>query len=484
MQPFNRAYRIIFASGQRSFLVAITFLSLFIRIGFIIFASHPQAILSDPKQTLLWEHGVIANNLYTGHGFSMHWPYHSLDTAREAAMHKPPKWEGSFVAPLNPYLLYWCYVVFGESAAALYALLILYALVSAFIPLTVFKLSLLLGGERSARISTLIALLFLPGAYAVVTFSGSALFQFMGVVILFFATLSAVEPSWKSFLWLGLCCGIMIGLRSEFFFLGPILIVAALLLSARRNFHPSLLLQGVASIAICLAVTVPWTVRNYELYHRFVPVVSHPWWELWRGNNKLTAGTDRLPNGQPNWVNPVEYPRIIRRMDSIPYDRNFEGKVDLVFRSEVINFIETHPTHFLLLAGKKLFYFFTVDPNDLRSGNLFYWLPTLVMSFLIVLGLWCLLRDRTKREAAIPLLIFLAYYLFMTAMTLMQVRYQMYVFTCMLPVTGLITERTKRRGGVAIEVIELKKIPIMPTIGERPRHARGELEDGHGASQN
>ncbi len=393
--------------------------------------------MDDPQHTLLYEHGAIAHNLYTGHGFAMQWPYYSFDSARAATMKQPPKWEGAFLAPLNPFLLYLLYEIFGETTAALYAMMIFYTVVTAFIPFVVFKLAMILSDEWSARVSALIAALYLPGAYAVATFSGSALFQFMGVVILYLAVWSIVLPSWKSFVWLGASCGIMTGLRSEFFFLGPLLIAVSLLFAAKKHAIFPVIFQGLASIAICVSIVTPWTIRNYELYHKFVPVVSHPWWELWRGNNALTAGTNRRQDGQSMWVTPSDFPAIVHRMDSIPYDRIFEGKVDQVFKSETINFIKTHPTKFLLLAGKKLFYFFTRDPNDRSSANPLYWGPTLIISLLIIMGTVTLLRDRTKWEVSVPIVIFLGYYLFMTAMTLMQSRYQIYVFTCMLPVTGL-----------------------------------------------
>ncbi len=441
-KPLEGAFRIFFSSRQRSFLFAVTLFALIIRLGIIVFAAHPQRIMDDPQHSLLYEHGVIAHNLYTGHGFAMHWPYVSFDSVRVAAMKLPPKWEGAAVAPLNPYLLYLSYEIFGESTNALYAMMIFYALVTAFIPFVVFKLSLFLGDEHGARISSTLAVLFLPGAYAVATFSGSALFQFLGVVILYFTVRSIVQPTWKSFLWLGVSSGIMINLRGEFTFFGPLLIAVSFMLAARKKFHFSLVIQAAASVVICFCIVAPWTIRNYRVFHEFIPTVSHHWSDLWRGNNDLTEGTNRRSNGEAIWVNPSDFPQLVHRMDSIPYDRNFEGKVDLVFKTEVMNFVEAHPAKFIALAGKKVFYFFTIDPNDPLSSNLFYWGPTLILSLLIVIGLIKIIRDSTKWEVGLPFILFLGYYLSMTALTLMQSRYQIYVFTCMLPVTGLAVYRT------------------------------------------
>ncbi len=449
-KAFEVASRILFSSRPKSFLLSVTLLALIIRLGIIVFAAHPQQIIDDPHQTLLYEHGVIANNLYTGHGFAMHWPYDSFDSIRVAAMKQPPKWEGAFITPINPYLLYFSYLVCGETATALYAMMILYTLVTIFIPFVVFKMALLLGNERSARISAVLAALYVPGAYTIATFSGSALFQFLGLVVLYFAVRSVDQPSWKSFVWLGVSCGLLTGFRSEFFFLGPILIAVSLMLALRKHTIHPVLLQGLTSLALCFIIIAPWTIRNYEIYHKLVPVVSHPWREVWRGNNTVTEGTNWLANGKAIWENPSDFPMLIRRMDSIPYDKYFETKVDKVFESEVIEFIRTHPAQFLLLAGKKLFYFFTVDPNFRLSSSPIYWVPTIMISLLIIIGIVKLIRDRTKWNVGIPIFLFLGYYLFMTAMTLMQPRFQIYVFTSMLPVTGLTFFTPKRPNPSAV----------------------------------
>ena len=405
-----------------------------IRLGMIIFVAHPQQIVDDPVHLLLYEHGAIAHNLYTDHGFAMQWPYGSFDSARAAEMKQPPKWEGAFLPPLNPYLLYFSYEIFGESAAALYAMMLLYAIVSCFIPLAVYKLGCLLGSETSARVSALIAGVFLPAAYAVVTFSGSALYQLLGIVVLYFAVLSIKRPSYRSFLLLGLSCGIMTQLRSEFFFLEFLLIAVVIMLA--RSIDRKVIVKGFAAVLVCVAIIAPWTIRNYVLFHQFVPVLSHPWYEMWRGDNPLANGTTHKEDGASVWVN-ANYPSLIRRMDSIPYNQFFEAKVDAIFKGEVIAFIIDHPAQFLSLGIKKLAYFFTIDPNQPMCRNPLYFIPMLLVSGLTIMGFYLLARDRSRRHAYYIMLVFFGTYIFMTFMTVMLTRYQIYVFTCLLPVTGL-----------------------------------------------
>src|SRR5205823_685233 len=121
--------------------------------------------LEDPAQARMYEHGWVAHNLYTGHGFAMHWPYESFDSERRTQMEKPPQWEGAFLPPANPYILYADYLLFGDkTVSSLLAIMLLYAAINSFTPIAVYRLGLLIGTERGARTSAIVSALFLPAA--------------------------------------------------------------------------------------------------------------------------------------------------------------------------------------------------------------------------------------------------------------------------------------------------------------------------------
>jgi len=409
----------------------VTAIALVLRLALIMFAS-------DPRHPEMYEHGIIAHNLYTGHGFAMHWPYESLDSQRAVIMKQPPQFEGAFLPPLNPYLVYGAYLIFGENSTAIIFLMLFYALVSSFIPLMVFKTGLLIGNEKSARLSALIASLFLPSAFAVITFSGSPLYQVLGILVLYFAILSAQRPSLRSFVLLGLSCGVMAMLRSEFFFLGFILIVISFFF-ARKKMAGKALSYVMISIVLCAGIIAPWTYRNYMLFHAFVPVLSHPWFEMWRGNNIYATGTTLDENGKSIWVTPEQYPALIKRMDAIPYDRYFEARVDGVFKDEVLTFIEKNPARFLFLGMKKIALLFTIDFSHPSSRNPLYFGPMILVSALTVIGVYRLIRQPEAGSAPVLAIysVFLLAYLAMTVMTVMLPRYQIYVFITVMPMAGL-----------------------------------------------
>jgi 4-amino-4-deoxy-L-arabinose transferase-like glycosyltransferase len=419
--------------GRRKYLFMIFIIALALRSSICIF-------VADVNNPVMYEHGAIAHNLYHGYGFSMHWPYTPLDPARSAILTQPPTFEGAFLPPINPYIIYAAYVVFGETSAAIVALLIINILISSLVPLATYRLAYLISSKRGAIFASLISVFFLPAAFAVTTFSGSPFYQLLGVIILYYAIFAARQPSFKSFILLGVSCGVMTLLRSEFFILGFVMIITSLFLARKQLHGKALFLQGGASLLLCAVIIFPWTYRNYLAFNKFVPVLSHPWYEMWRGNNIYATGTTLDETGRSIWVDAQKYPDLIRRMDAIPYNQSFETNVDEIFKGEVITFIEENPVRFLLLGLKKVSFLFTIDFNHPASRNPLYFVPTVTASVLILMGLFKLFQNtnQTGNQALMIFLIFLLCYVALTLITVMLPRYQIYILSTLLPLVGIL----------------------------------------------
>ncbi len=427
----------IFASKRTWFLWAVFVIALIIRIGIIIVASHPD----HPE---MYEHGAIAHNLYTGHGFAMHWPYESLDSQRVALMKLPPQYESAYQPPLNPYLIYGAYLIFGENRAAIIFLMLFYAVISSFMPLVVFKTGMLIGNEASARISSLISVLFLPAAFAVITFSGSALHQLLGLVILFLAITATQKPSLRSFFTLGICCGAMTLLRSEFLIVGFLLIITLLFFASKKSHLKRIVSWGGISFIACAAVIAPWTFRNYALFHKFVPIVDRPWHEIWRGNNMYATASSFDGAGIPIWVHASRFPKIIAAMDSIPYDQYFSIRVDSIFRNEALTYMQQHPSRDIELVVKKIFALMTIAYFPGMTENPLYILCILFVSFTSIAGMIAVVQKaRLMHDYSITMLyaVFFGYYCIIVMATFILPRYQIYIFSVLLPLTGLGTEK-------------------------------------------
>ncbi|MDP4219438.1 MAG: glycosyltransferase family 39 protein [Bacteroidota bacterium] len=423
----------IFSSAQKRFVVGITVVALGIRLAIIIFAGNPQ----HPQ---LYEHGEIAHNLYTGHGFAMHWPYPPLDPARAAVQKEPPQYQGAFMPPINPYQIYCAYLVFGESATAITILMLLSAVYSSLAPIVVYSTAKLFSSENASRSSALIAVFFLPAAFAVTTFSGSSLYQLVILLTLLLAVRSVLQPSYRHFILFGILAGVMTLLRSEFYAVGFILIAVAGVMAWRSDKIKITWKYAAAGVIMMTAITAPWSIRNYDLFGKFIPIVDHPWHEIWRGNNIYASGSTYDASGNSVWENASQYPAIIRALDSLPYDQQFDLRADSIFHGEAIEFIKAHPAKFAELGAIKLFSLMTIDYHYAPTRNVLYLILMMMVILPSVFGAITLVRNsRQSKDYRVAFVYgtFFFYYCGIIVITFILPRYQIYIFSAFLPLTGM-----------------------------------------------
>jgi 4-amino-4-deoxy-L-arabinose transferase-like glycosyltransferase len=130
-----------------------------------------------------------------------------------------------------------------------------------------------------------------------------------------------------------------------------------------------------ASVAVCVLAVLPWTVRNYERFHRTIPIRDNFGLELWLGNHE---GLTPVFDADFPILNPAEYNRLgeIRFM---------ETKRDIA-----LEFIGRHPGEFLQLTGKHFYKFWSAPEKTV-------WLPLSAIAWLgMMLGL------RRKGFTAVP----------------------------------------------------------------------------------
>ncbi|MEP7233914.1 MAG: glycosyltransferase family 39 protein [Ignavibacteriota bacterium] len=425
--------KLLFDSKRSQFLWAMTISALVLRIAIVIIAGNPH----KPE---MYEHGAIAHNLHTGHGFAMHWPYESLDSSRVKLMRQPIRYETAYQPPLNPYLIYATYLLFDETPTAIILLMLFYSVVSATIPLLVFRTGILIDNENSARVSTLISVLFLPAAVGVITFSGSPLYQVLGLMTFYFALLSAHRPSLRSFFYLGLSCGTMILLRSEFLIIGFIFIILATYFAWKHSAINHNVAKGVLALIICVSIIAPWTYRNYALFHKFIPTVDRPWHEIWRGHNQYSTPTGFDAEGRAVWIHASRFPKIVAAMDSIPYDQQFTIRVDSIFKHEALAYIGSHPLQSFGLDGLKVLELCTVVLSPGIPANPLYYILMFGVTLSTLFGMNSLVRaDRRNHRYSNSLLYccFFLYYCFIIALTFILPRYQIYIYTSILPLSGV-----------------------------------------------
>ena len=251
------------------FLARTTSVAMSLRALVAVFAYWNRDIAS-----ILWPRGIemlgVAKSLSTGAGFSSPFGLYTGPTA--------------FVTPVYPGILSLILRIFGQQTnASAWAILLLQCVVSALTVIPIFAIALQVFDLRVARGAAWIWALF---PYAVIlptniiwesSFSAFALA--IGVYLQLRALHSAQATRWiiVAVWWAGACL-----LNAAFLLMFPVLLLLAILRS-QVNFRAA----AISALAFII-VLVPWSVRNYRVMGRVIPLRDNFPLELWIGNHSGT----------------------------------------------------------------------------------------------------------------------------------------------------------------------------------------------------
>jgi 4-amino-4-deoxy-L-arabinose transferase-like glycosyltransferase len=222
----------------------------------------------------LFESGNIAHSLATGHGFSS--PFR-VDTG-------PTAW----MTPLFPLLLAGIFRVFGAytfHAWAATVLLNISCCTLACIP--IYYVGKRIGGIALAARAAWLWAIFPNAILMPVESMWDASISALLVATVLWATLALAESqrlrNWCAYgvLW-GAALMFNATLAALFPFLAGWLVYRARQ-QKREWFKPT-----AAAVAIIILCCIPWTIRNYRVFHQFVPLRSVLGLQLWLGNNDQT----------------------------------------------------------------------------------------------------------------------------------------------------------------------------------------------------
>jgi len=130
-----------------------------------------------------------------------------------------------------------------------------------------------------------------------------------------------------------------------------------------------------ASVVVCVLVMLPWTIRNYTVFHRLMPIRDNFGLELWIGNHE---GVTHVFDRDFPILDPSEYNRLgeIRFM---------ETKRDIALK-----FIGDNPATFVRFSARRCYQFWSSPEQSAWLG----------LSLLAWIGL--VLALRRKGFAAVP----------------------------------------------------------------------------------
>ncbi len=294
--------------------------------------------LLDPAEDYFgygWEVGRVGRALASGHGFANPYQGESGPTAA--------------LPPLYPLFVGGIFKLFGiYSKASALILLALQSITSAVTCIPIFYIARRIFGLRIARISGW-AWTFFPYAIAISagTIWSTSLSALMFALLLWLALhLEEGNATWWAWIDLGLLAG-LIGLNNPTIL--PMLVALVIwnwwrLRARDRGCIP----QAAVTALIAMLCILPWVVRNYETFDRFIPMRSNLGLHLRVGNTLDTGEYWHADLDPPH--SPPEMSEMLQ-MGEIAY---MDYKKEQAFA-----FIHEHPGVYAYLVFKRFADFWT-----------------------------------------------------------------------------------------------------------------------------
>lgn len=249
--------------------------ALAIRLAVVGFLYPDQMDPSRNHWHFAFENGKIAYSIVQGHGFGSPLFENTGPTA----------WQ----VPIYPYLMAGVFEIFGiYSKMSALVLLSMQALISALTCLPVFLVARKTFGDRVALFSGWAWALFPLGIYWPAERIWPTWLATLLLTLLFLLTLNYERPaSLRAFIGYGVLWGFTALAEPVVLTVLPVMLgwIGIRLWQQRERWFLPL---TVASLAFILSVT-PWFIRNYEVFHRFIPFRDSMGLEWHLGNNGDTS---------------------------------------------------------------------------------------------------------------------------------------------------------------------------------------------------
>ena len=329
------------------------------------------AVTHSYRHPQLFESEDIANNLLAGRGFT----YSNMGVTYR-----------SFNQPLCGMMQAAVYALTNHSHLAM---LLLQALFSSLLCMTIWAIAIRLTTPRAALISAVLVG-FHPGlayydVFQIVPLSFDA-WCFALIILQFLRCWE--NPTASRLFTAGLYLGISALSRGT----GLLFVAPGVLWLAWVQRFPwqKVLRQGVFVLAGMLLLVGPWVARNCWVHRRFTPWINTSTGELlWRGNNSNASGGAYTASGQSIFETaPPEFVAEIYSLDELGQKAAFER--------EAVRFIRENPGRFVRLTFQKFLQFWGSSPQrGIRYPRIYLRLYTIYYLVIVAVGLaglWGLIR--------------------------------------------------------------------------------------------
>jgi len=315
---------------NRSLCFSMFLVGLAIRVTVTHFLYHEWL---DPFVLEHWAFGRIGRSLALGQGFG-----NPLANTGPSAL----------LPPVYPCILAVIFKLFGVyTRSSIIAALVLNGIISSATCIPVYILARKSFGDRVAKWAGWGWALSPYGIYYGADWAWSTPLVTLLLCCLFLWMLDLEYdsriPAWFAF---GLLTGVSILTEPSILSVVPLLLLYTCYRRHGSN-RPWLIPASAAALAVLLLVT-PWMIRNYQLFHKFIPVRSGFGMELYIGNNGYSL----------SWVNRDLHPNH-NAAEQSEYERVGEIAYMDHKRDQALDYIRSHPAWYAGMVLRRFIYLWT-----------------------------------------------------------------------------------------------------------------------------
>ena len=369
--------------------------ALAVRLAVMVFLYTEQLDPANDHWKFAYETGRLARSLASGQGFSS--PLFG-DTGPTA-----------FLTPIYPAIVAGFFKVFGVySKASAFAILIFQALISSLTSIPLFFIGRKTFNDQVARWSAWAWAFFPYGVYFSVERIWSTWLSTLLLAVLF---LMALSMDRRTRMWQWVAFGALYGFNA---LLDPVVMSVLPLLLAWMCYrlyqqNANWLRPATVAVLALIVCVSPWFVRNYRVFHRFVPFRDTMGMELWIGNNGDTS------HWRPTMIGPWHNAQDWEQFKQL-------GELRYMARDQrwALAYIDAHPGFFVVTTLRRILYLWTgfwsfsrsyLAQEPLDVPNIFF---SVSLTALCLIGLWRAFRANAMMAApyAVMLLSFPVVYYF------------------------------------------------------------------------
>jgi 4-amino-4-deoxy-L-arabinose transferase-like glycosyltransferase len=399
--PYSSSHSIFFRlATSLTFLLLLTVAT---RLTFAIIESRKIPKDQLARAVFETETGSIARSLALGKGFASPYERESGPTA--------------ILPPVYPLIVAATFKLFGiQSSVSFYFLVALNIAFAALTCIPIYKIGLRLGGPSTAAIATWLWALFPNGIFIPFEWIWeTSLSALLAATLLWFTLEISESTKLRDFLLYGALWGFTLMTNPVLGAALPIFLIWTIIRSKSK--FPQSFSRPALVFAIALLCCVPWTIRNYSTFHRFIPFRSGFGFELYIGNNE-------------NYAPPFLYPpRVSFEREQLRYLHLGEVSFMEEEKRKAIAFIKENPTTFARLVLNRTVQFWVglIHPLDAFNSHpalsdRFILLNNLLAPFIALTGAFLLIFKR--HPLTIPLLTFPVAYPIVYYITHASLRYR------------------------------------------------------------